>query len=58
MDRGLMEHVREAGAHFERRLRALALQHPIIEEVRGAGHRLRVAAPEYGDDPAHGRSPV
>ena len=37
MDRGLMEHVRQAGAHFERRLRTLALQHPIVEEVRGAG---------------------
>ena len=25
------------GAHFERQLRALALKHPVIEEVRGAG---------------------
>ena len=24
-------------AHFERQLRALALKHPVIEEVRGAG---------------------
>jgi acetylornithine/N-succinyldiaminopimelate aminotransferase len=37
MDHGLLEHVRDAGAHFERRLRALALKHPVIEEVRGAG---------------------
>jgi acetylornithine/N-succinyldiaminopimelate aminotransferase len=37
MDHGLIEHVREMGAHFERRLRALALKHPVIEEVRGAG---------------------
>jgi acetylornithine/succinyldiaminopimelate/putrescine aminotransferase len=34
---GLLEHVRVAGAHFERRLRALALKHPVIVEVRGAG---------------------
>ena len=37
MDHGLLEHVRDAGAHFERQLRALALRHPVIEEVRGAG---------------------
>ena len=37
MDHGLMEHVNTAGAHFERRLRALALQHPLITEVRGTG---------------------
>ncbi|NOT45154.1 MAG: acetylornithine/succinylornithine family transaminase [Acidobacteria bacterium] len=36
-DHGLLEHVRAAGAHFERRLRTLALRHPVIEEVRGAG---------------------
>jgi predicted acetylornithine/succinylornithine family transaminase len=36
-DGGLLDHVREVGAHFERRLRALALQHPVIEEVRGLG---------------------
>jgi acetylornithine/N-succinyldiaminopimelate aminotransferase len=34
---GLLEHVRTVGAHLERRLRALALQHPVIVEVRGAG---------------------
>jgi acetylornithine/N-succinyldiaminopimelate aminotransferase len=37
MDRGLLDHVRSTGAHFERRLRALALQHPVITEVRGIG---------------------
>jgi predicted acetylornithine/succinylornithine family transaminase len=37
MDQGLLEHVRTTGAHFERRLRALALQHPVIVEVRGIG---------------------
>ena len=34
---GLIEHVRTVGAHLERRLRALALQHPAIVDVRGAG---------------------
>jgi acetylornithine/N-succinyldiaminopimelate aminotransferase len=34
---GLIEHVRRAGAHFERRLRSLAAAHPIVKEVRGAG---------------------
>jgi predicted acetylornithine/succinylornithine family transaminase len=34
---GLLEHVRTVGAHLERRLRALALQYPVIVEVRGAG---------------------
>jgi acetylornithine/N-succinyldiaminopimelate aminotransferase len=34
---GLIEHVRNVGQHFERRLRALALKFPIITEVRGAG---------------------
>jgi acetylornithine/succinyldiaminopimelate/putrescine aminotransferase len=37
MDHGLLEHVRTVGDHFERRLRALALLHPAILEVRGAG---------------------
>ena len=37
MDRGLLEHVRTAGGHFERRLRTLALKHPIVMETRGAG---------------------
>ena len=37
MDNGLLEHVRTVGMHFERRLRALALKHPVITEVRGAG---------------------
>jgi len=34
---GVIDHVKTAGAHFERRLRTLALQHPVIVEVRGAG---------------------
>src|SRR6187401_1812496 len=37
MDKGLLQHVRTVGEHFERRLRTLALQHPLIVEVRGAG---------------------
>jgi predicted acetylornithine/succinylornithine family transaminase len=37
MDHGLLEHIRTVGAHFERRLRTLALLHPAILEVRGAG---------------------
>jgi acetylornithine/N-succinyldiaminopimelate aminotransferase len=37
MDHGLIDHVKTVGAHFERRLRALALQHPAITEVRGTG---------------------
>ncbi|MBI4888932.1 MAG: acetylornithine/succinylornithine family transaminase [Acidobacteria bacterium] len=37
MDQGLLEHVQRAGEHFERRLRALALKHPAITGVRGAG---------------------
>jgi acetylornithine/N-succinyldiaminopimelate aminotransferase len=37
MDQGLLAHVQAMGAHFERRLRALALKHPVIVEVRGAG---------------------
>jgi acetylornithine/N-succinyldiaminopimelate aminotransferase len=37
MDKGLLEHVRTIGAHFERQLRALALKHPVFVEVRGAG---------------------
>jgi acetylornithine/N-succinyldiaminopimelate aminotransferase len=34
---GLIDQVRTTGVYFERRLRALALQHPVIVEVRGAG---------------------
>ena len=37
MDKGLLEHVKTVGAHFERRLRALALKHPLIVESRGVG---------------------
>ena len=36
-DKGLLEHIRSVGDHFERRLRALALSHPVIVEARGAG---------------------
>ena len=34
---GLIDHVKTVGMHFERRLRALALRHPSIVEVRGVG---------------------
>jgi acetylornithine/N-succinyldiaminopimelate aminotransferase len=37
MDGGLQEHVNAVAPHFERRLRALALRHPVVTEVRGAG---------------------
>jgi predicted acetylornithine/succinylornithine family transaminase len=37
MDNGVLEHVRTVGPHLERRLRTLALAHPVIVEVRGAG---------------------
>jgi acetylornithine aminotransferase/acetylornithine/N-succinyldiaminopimelate aminotransferase len=37
MERGLLEHVKSVGDHLERRLRTLALKHPVIAEVRGAG---------------------
>ncbi len=37
MERGLMDHVRSVGNHLERCLRTLALKHPVIVEVRGAG---------------------
>jgi acetylornithine/N-succinyldiaminopimelate aminotransferase len=36
-DKGLLEHVKTTGAYFERKLRTLALAHPIVVEVRGAG---------------------
>ena len=37
MDRGLLDHVRSVGDHLERRLRTLALKHPVVLEARGAG---------------------
>ena len=37
MDKGLLDHVNTVGPLFERRLRALALQHPVIVETRGVG---------------------
>ena len=51
MDRGLLDHVKTVGMHFERRLRALALKYPVIAEVRGAG-LMRGRAAERG---RHGR---
>lgn len=37
MDHGLIDQVRSSGDHLERLLRTLALKHPVIAEVRGAG---------------------
>jgi len=37
MDHGLLAHVKTVGDHLERRLRTLALKHPVIRDVRGAG---------------------
>jgi acetylornithine aminotransferase/acetylornithine/N-succinyldiaminopimelate aminotransferase len=37
MDKGLLDHVNEVGAHFERKLRTIALKHPAIVDVRGVG---------------------
>jgi acetylornithine aminotransferase/acetylornithine/N-succinyldiaminopimelate aminotransferase len=37
MEHGLMDHIKTVGAHLERRLRTLALKHPVILDVRGAG---------------------
>jgi acetylornithine/succinyldiaminopimelate/putrescine aminotransferase len=31
-DKGLLDHVKATGAHFERRLRSLALAHPVVAE--------------------------
>jgi acetylornithine/N-succinyldiaminopimelate aminotransferase len=36
-EHGLLDHVKIVGMHFERQLRTLALKHPVILEVRGAG---------------------
>jgi len=49
-DRGVAENVRRVGAVFEQRLKALAVKHRIVKEVRGAGlmwglELLRDAAP-------------
>jgi len=53
MDKGLLDHVKTTGAHLERRLRALALKHAVIVEVRGAGLmwglELRVDAAQVVD---------
>jgi acetylornithine aminotransferase/acetylornithine/N-succinyldiaminopimelate aminotransferase len=37
MEKGLLDHVRTVGDHLEQRLRTLALKHPVIVDVRGAG---------------------
>jgi len=37
MDKGLLDHVNAVAPHFERRLRTIALRHPLVLEVRGAG---------------------
>jgi len=37
MDHGVLDHVNAVGPLFERRLRTLALKHPVITEVRGVG---------------------
>ena len=37
MDNGLLDHVKTVGPLLERRLRTLALKHPVIVETRGAG---------------------
>ena len=37
MNEGLLAHVNEVSQRFERRLRTLALRHPLVLEVRGAG---------------------
>lgn len=37
MEGGLIDHVNRVAPEFERRLRTLALRHPLVVEVRGAG---------------------
>ncbi len=37
MEGGLIDHVNRVAPEFERRLRTLALRHPVVVEVRGAG---------------------
>lgn len=59
METDLLDHVRMVGAHLERALRTLALRHPVIVEVRGAGLmrglELRVeAAPVVDQAREHG----
>ena len=45
----LIDHVKKVGAHLEQQLRALALKHPLVVEVRGAG--LMWGLELGGDDP-------
>ena len=59
MDGGLLDHVNRLAPEFERRLRTLALKHPLIVDVRGAGLmrglELRVdAAPVVDGAREHG----
>jgi len=37
IDRDLVSHVADVGAHLEQELRAIAARHSIVREVRGAG---------------------
>lgn len=37
MDNGVLDHVNAVAPHFERRLRTIALRHPLVLEVRGTG---------------------
>jgi acetylornithine/N-succinyldiaminopimelate aminotransferase len=37
MDKGLLDHVKAVAPLFERRLRAIALKHPVVVETRGVG---------------------
>ena len=37
MEGGLLDHVNDVAPHFERTLRTLALRHPLVVDVRGAG---------------------
>jgi acetylornithine/N-succinyldiaminopimelate aminotransferase len=57
IDKGLLDHIRSVGAHLERRLRALALKHPVILDVRGAGLmrgvELRIDATPVIDQARH-----
>ena len=51
LDGDLLAHVTAVGAHFERRLQAIAAAHPMVAEVRGAGviRGLEIDRPAVGD---------
>jgi len=57
MEGGLLDHVKEVAPHFERRLRTIALRHPVVVDVRGAGLmrglELRVDATPIVDTARH-----